>query len=287
MRVANVAGRATILVTEQTGIDVHKASSGRFGPAMNSIYERWDHFTNWAAEAGSTEADVVIERSALGSPSPEPRQVLAVGLNYSDHAKESGFEQPDRLPPVFTKFVTSISGPDTTVTLPPGGNTDWEVELVAIIGKRASSVAAADAWSYIAGLAAGQDLSERVAQLSGPAPQFGLGKSFHGFAPMGPWLVTPDEFEDPNDLEIGCKIGDEVMQSGRTGDLIFSIPELVEGLSKVVTLLPGDVIFTGTPAGVGLGRKPQRYLQPGDQLVTWVKGIGELHQRFVSHATAR
>jgi len=162
MRVANLAGRATIVVTDQSGIDIHKASSGRFGPDLNSVFELWDEFTRWTADTELSQADVIIERGALGSPSPEPRQVLAVGLNYSDHAKESGFEQPERLPPVFTKFVTSISGPDTTVTLPPGGNTDWEVELVAIIGKRASSVTATDAWSYIAGLAVGQDLSERV-----------------------------------------------------------------------------------------------------------------------------
>ncbi|NED83268.1 fumarylacetoacetate hydrolase, partial [Streptomyces sp. SID11233] len=122
---------------------------------------------------------------------PAPRQVLAIGLNYRDHAAESGFDVPEGLPPVFTKFVTSLSGPVTEVKLPENGKTDWEVELVAVIGERAENVSEADAWKHIAGLAAGQDISERVVQLAGPAPQFSLGKSYPGFAPVGPWLVTP------------------------------------------------------------------------------------------------
>jgi 2-keto-4-pentenoate hydratase/2-oxohepta-3-ene-1,7-dioic acid hydratase in catechol pathway len=134
----------------------------------------------------------------------------------------------------------------------------------------------------VAGLTVGQDLSERVSQLAGPAPQFGLGKSFAGFGPVGPWLVTPDEFENPDDLELGCSIDGEQVQKGRTSELIFSVPQLIEGLSRTVALLPGDVIFTGTPAGVGLGRNPQRFIQPGETLVSWVEGIGELRQSFIS-----
>lgn len=160
---------------------------------------------------------------------------------------------------MFTKYVTSISGPVTEVALPPGGHTDWEVELVAVIGARAEKVTEADAWSHIAGLAVGQDISERVVQLAGPAPQFSLGKPYPGFAPIGPWLVTPDEFDHPDDLELRCAINGEEVQKGRTRDLIFSVPALIAGLSAVLPLLPGDVIFTGTPAGVGLGRDPQRF----------------------------
>lgn len=282
MRIANHHGRALLLTSDTEGVDIHAASAGAFGPGLPSIYANWEAFGAWATGADLGTDRVQVDRSVLGSPSPAPRQVLAIGLNYSEHAKESGFAQPESLPPVFTKFLTSISGPDTEVTLPAGGNTDWEVELVAVIGTEASRVSEDEAWSHVAGLAVGQDISERVSQLSGPAPQFGLGKSFAGFAPIGPWLVTPDEFENPNDLELGCSIDGQQVQKGRTSELIFSIPQLISKLSHTVTLLPGDVIFTGTPAGVGLGQNPQRFLQHGEELVSWVEGIGELNQRFVA-----
>lgn len=185
------------------------------------------------------------------------------------------------MPPVFTKYATSITGPVTEVALPEGGHTDWEVELVVVVGRRAYRVSEADAWSHIAGLTVGQDISERIIQMAGPAPQFSLGKSYPGFAPMGPWLVTPDEFDNPDDLELTCAINGEEVQRGRTRHLIFSVPTLIARLSEVLPLLPGDVIFTGTPAGVGLGRSPQRWLAPGDELVSAIAGIGELRQRFV------
>lgn len=189
---------------------------------------------------------------------------------------------PGTLPPVFTKFVTAISGPVTEVKLPEGGNTDWEVELVAVIGRRAEGVSEADAWSHVAGLAVGQDISERISQLAGPAPQFSLGKSHPGFAPIGPWLVTPDEFDDPDDLELCCSINGEEMQKGRTRELIFSVPALIARLSATLPLLPGDVLFTGTPAGVGMGRDPKRFLAAGDELVSSIEGIGELRQTFLA-----
>jgi 2-keto-4-pentenoate hydratase/2-oxohepta-3-ene-1,7-dioic acid hydratase in catechol pathway len=281
MRLANYAGRATVIATDDHVIDVQTASGGLFGPDLAGVYERWEEFKAWAGALTDGPGDVAVDRSLLGAPSPAPRQVFAIGLNYSEHAKESGFAQPESLPPVFTKFPTCISGADTEVVLPEGGNTDWEVELVAVIGKEARNVPAADAWDHVAGLSVGQDLSERVSQLRGPAPQFGLGKSFPGFGPVGPWLVSPDEFENPDDLKIGCSIDGEEVQKGRTSDLIFSVPALIEGLSATVTLLPGDVIFTGTPAGVGMGRSPQRFLQPGETLVSRIEGIGEITQTFV------
>jgi len=281
LRIANHNSRAVLLTSDEAGVDVHTVSKGRFGPDLPSLYYEWEAFTAWAEGESVLEADVAIDRSLLGSPSPAPRQIFAIGLNYSAHAKESGFEEPDQLPPVFTKFVSSLSGPDTTVELPEGGNTDWEVELVAIVGKEASNVSAADAWEYVAGLSIGQDLSERVSQLRGPAPQFGLGKSFPGFAPVGPWLVTPDTFDNPDDLELGCSLDGEEVQKGRTSELIFSVPALIQGLSQTVTLLPGDIIFTGTPSGVGLGRSPQRFIQPGETLVSRIEGIGDISQTFV------
>ncbi|MGW1255593.1 fumarylacetoacetate hydrolase family protein [Streptomyces sp. NPDC002513] len=279
MRIANLAGRL-VVVTADRAVDVQTASGGLFSSDPQAVYERWDEFRAWAGEAdlsGGTSFDAVD----LGAPAPAPRQLLAIGLNYREHVSEAGFTTPEGMPPVFTKFATSITGPVTEVALPQGGHTDWEVELVVVVGRRAEKVSEADAWSHIAGLTVGQDISERIIQMSGPAPQFSLGKSYPGFAPMGPWLVTPDDFDDPDDLELTCSINGEEMQHGRTRQLIFSVPSLIAKLSGVLPLLPGDVIFTGTPAGVGLGRSPQRWLAPGDELVSTIEGIGELRQRFV------
>ena len=279
VRIANLSGRLSLIV-EGRAVDVEQASGGLFTADPQAVYERWAEFRSWAAGA-DLPAGVAFEPAELGSPAPAPRQTLAIGLNYRDHAAESGFVAPEGLPPVFTKFVTAISGPVTTVKLPEG-HVDWEVELVAVIGRRAEAVSEADAWAHVAGLAAGQDLSERVVQLAGPAPQFSLGKSFPGFGPTGPWLVTIDEFANPDDLELGCSVNGDQMQKARTSYLIISVPQLIAKLSAVVTLLPGDIIFTGTPAGVGMGRDPQRWLAPGDEVVSYVEGIGELRQRFVA-----
>jgi 2-keto-4-pentenoate hydratase/2-oxohepta-3-ene-1,7-dioic acid hydratase in catechol pathway len=185
---------------------------------------------------------------------------------------------------VFTKFVSSFTGPIGDIVL-AGPTVDWEVELVAVIGERARNVAVEDGWSHIAGLTLGQDISERTVQLAGPAPQFSLGKSFPGFSPTGPWLVTPDELTERDDIQLGCSVNGESVQKGSSADLMFSIPELVARLSAVLPLEPGDVIFTGTPAGVGVVRKPQRFLSAGDELVSYARGIGEMRHRFVS-ATA-
>ena len=280
MRVGNLSGRLT-LFTEEGAVDAEKASGGRFGADPQAVYEVWDDFAVWAADADLTGA-VPFDPADLGAPTPAPAQVFAIGLNYAEHAAESKIDVPDRFPPVFTKFRTALSGPVTTVALPAGGTTDWEVELVVVVGRRAERVSAEDAWSHVAGLTVGQDLSERTGQLSGPAPQFSFAKSHPGFAPLGPWVVTPDEFTDPDDLELGCSVDGETVQHGRTSDLLFGVPALIEGLSRVTPLLPGDIVFTGTPSGVGMGRDPQRFLRPGEVLTSYVTGIGELRQTFVS-----
>lgn len=279
MRIGNLSGRLA-LFTDGGAVDVEKASGGRFGADPQAVYDVWDEFTAWAATASTAEA-APFQATELGAPVPAPAQVFAIGLNYAEHATESHFEVPDRFPPTFTKFRTAISGPVTTVTMPKGGNTDWEIELVVVLGRRAENVAAADAWSYVAGLTAGQDLSERVRQLQGPAPQFSLGKSYPGFAPTGPWVVTADEFDDPDDLALECAIDGETVQRDRTRNLIFSVPRLIEGLSAVTPLLPGDLIFSGTPSGVGLGRTPPRFLRADEVLTSRIEGIGELRQTFV------
>jgi len=184
---------------------------------------------------------------------------------------------------VFTKFASALAGPVTTVQLPPG-SVDWEVEVVVVIGKMATSVALGDAWDHVAGLTAGQDISERQLQRSGPVPQYSLAKSFPGFAPIGPCVVTVDEFDRPDDLELGCEVNGEIMQHGRSSDMIFPVSELVAYLSGIVTLFPGDIIFTGTPSGVGMGRTPPRFLHDGDVVRSWIEGIGELIQTCAAPA---
>ena len=183
---------------------------------------------------------------------------------------------------MFTKWPSCITGPVTKVELPDGGSTDWEVELVAVIGRRAFRISADQAWDHVAGLTVGQDISERQLQGAGPSPQFSLAKSLPGFGPTGPWLVTPDEFDNPDDLELGCSVNGNQMQKGRTSDLIFSVPAMLAALSRRLPLLPGDILFTGTPSGVGMGRTPRVFLAPGDELVSYIAGIGELRQRFVA-----
>ncbi len=283
MRIINVGG-ALHLLTRDGLVDVATLSGGRFGPAVQEVYERWDEFVSWSRPHVGIVADADLhlpsETTSIGSPAPAPRQVFAIGLNYHDHAAEAGLDAPTS-PPVFTKFLTSLTGPYAALGL-PSENVDWETELVAVIGRRAEHVAPVDGWSHIAGLSIGQDYSERQVQLTGPAPQFSLGKSFPGFGPVGPWLVTPDELADPDDLEMECTIDGESVQKGRTSSMIFSVPELVARLSAVTPLLPGDIIFTGTPAGVGGARRPPRFLRPGETVVTSIQGLGHMSQTCVA-----
>lgn len=277
MRIANLQGRL-VLRTGDNALDVEIASGGQFSSDPQAVYARWEEFHLWASSADLSRA-TPFEAKNLGAPVPNPKQVFAIGLNYAEHANESKMAAPPE-PAVFTKFQTSITGPYAEVSLPTS-TVDWEAELVVVIGKEAVAVPQGDAWDYIAGVTVGQDLSERTRQLVAPIPQFSLGKSFPGFAPIGPDLVTVDELHSRDDLEIGCSINGETVQKGRTRDLIFSVPVLIERLSAILTLLPGDVIFTGTPSGVGHARNPQRYLAPGDTLDTWIRGVGELRNTFI------
>ncbi|WP_435848548.1 fumarylacetoacetate hydrolase family protein [Streptomyces javensis] len=277
MRTTTRAGRMC-LVTGEAVIDVEQASAGRFPADPLTVFQEWDAFRSWAAAL--EVAGVQAPAGPDGGVSPTPRQVFAIGLNYRDHAAEAGLSLPES-PSVFTKFATSLTGPDTRLRL-PGGRVDWEAELVVVMGRRAEHVTPKDAWSYVAGLTVGQDYSERDVQSVGPVPQFSLGKSFPGFAPTGPVLVTPDEFADPDDLAIECLVNGESVQKARTSSMIFPVPELIARLSAVCPLLPGDLIFTGTPSGVGHARTPQRYLRPGDEVVTRIEGIGQLRQTCVA-----
>lgn len=276
MKLANVDGRAALVIGDQVA-DVATVSGGRFGPDPMSLYRDWDSFVGFAATVTGGTGPLV--ESELRNPVPLPRQVFAIGINYRNHAEEAALAVPE-VPAVFTKFPASLAGPYDDVEV-FGPTIDWEAELVVVIGRNADRVAEADAWSVVAGLAVGQDVSDRHLQLAAGG-QFSLGKSRRRYGPIGPWVVTVDEFAHPDDLAIGCSVNGEKMQDARTGELIFSVPQLIAEISAVLPLQPGDVIFTGTPSGIGAVRKPPRFLQPGDVLETWVEGIGHLRNRFVA-----
>jgi 2,4-didehydro-3-deoxy-L-rhamnonate hydrolase len=284
MQILNVAGRLVVAV-DGSAVDVEGASSGRFGPDPQSAFDDWASFSRWARTLTKADADAApAVTGVLGPPVPRPAQVFAIGLNYRAHAEESGVAVPTS-PPTFTKFPTCLTGPHAEVAL-PADTVDWEVELVVVIGERAEQVAVQDAWEHVAGVMVGQDLSERRLQTVGPAPQFSLGKSFPGFGPTGPALVTVDELDDPDDLELGCELeGRDVLQQSRTSDMVFPVSELIAHLSSVCPLLPGDLIFTGTPSGVGVGREPRVFLEPGDVLVSWIGGVGRLRNPMVAAPT--
>ena len=283
MGIANLSGRLA-LITDAGAIDVEEASAGRFWSDPQRVYERWFEFVEWAPAAQSSAA-VPFSVEQLGPPAPRPAQVFGIGANYRSHAAEGGLDVPE-WPMVFTKYVSSFTGPVGEIELPSDA-VDWEVELVFVVSRLARNVPAQRGWDYVAGLTVGQDLSEREIQLRGEIPQMSMGKSLPGFSPMGPFLVTPDSLPDPDVLEISCSVDGETVQQASTGDLVFSVPALVAELSAMVPLLPGDVVFTGTPAGVGLARRPPRFLQPGEQLVSRIEGVGEMRHTFRSAAGAR
>lgn len=286
MKLASLRGRAVLVQGDQASnpraIDVESASEGRFGPDISRVFDDWAAFSNWASTVTDADASASepFDVTDLGAPVPHPRQVFAIGLNYAEHAAEAGYP-PDAMPVTFTKFPSSIVGPDAVVALPEG-NVDWEVELVVVIGSYAHKVDRENAWDHVAGLTIGQDISERITQLQGAAPQFSLGKSFPGFGPTGPWLVTPDEFADRDDLAIACSLSGEGMQSSRTSMMLYDVPELLVRLSAVCPLLPGDIIFSGTPSGIGNRRTPPRFIGPDDVLVSEIEGIGTLTTRFTA-----
>lgn len=284
MRLANVDGRATI-ITDRGGVDLERASAGRFGSHPDAAVVQILDVRRWVDEESPT-LDPELSTSALqndlgrlGPPVLRPPQIFAIGLNYADHADETGMELPSQ-PMVFTKFTSSLAGPGVDVPV-LADTVDWEVELVAVIGRGGRDIAAADALDHVAGFCVGQDYSERRLQMVSTPAQFSLAKSLRNFSPIGPWLTTLDELDDPNDLAISCNNGDEVLQRSRTTSLIFDVPTLVEYLSSHVELLPGDLVFTGTPDGVGVGRRPRVFIQPGWTIESQIEGLGSLRNSFV------
>lgn len=227
-----------------------------------------------AARAARPAAVVPLASVGLLTPVPSPSKIICVGLNYRDHAAEAGMTLPTS-PMLFAKFPSSLTGPGAPIVLPPDSNRiDWEAELTVVVGAPARHVPQSRAVDVIAGYTVANDVSARDLQRSDG--QFVRAKSYDTFCPVGPWITTVDELGTADDLGIGLRIDGETMQDSRTSELVFGVAELVEFCSRVATLHPGDLILTGTPAGVGLGFDPPRFLQPGEEVTTWVEGIGEL-----------
>jgi 2,4-diketo-3-deoxy-L-fuconate hydrolase len=233
----------------------------------------------------AADAAVVPDSVRAGSPIARPSKIVCVGLNYRDHAAETGVPVPPE-PVLFMKASTAMSGPNDPVVLPRSSRkTDWEVELAVVIGHRSSDISEEAAPSHIAGYTIMNDVSEREFQIE-RGGQWMKGKSCDTFAPLGPWLVTGDEISDPQNLHLWLKVNGELVQNSSTSQMVFTVPQLVSYISRFMTLLPGDVISTGTPPGVGLGFKPPRFLKAGDVIDLGVEGLGQQRQEVVESSGA-
>lgn len=218
----------------------------------------------------------------LLAPIPRPPKLICVGLNYRDHAQETGAQIP-KVPTIFNKFATSVIGPGANVILPKVSKApDYEGEFAFVIGRGGRNIASEDWQNHVFGYTLVNDVTARDYQRA--TTQWLMGKTFDTFAPLGPWIVTADEIADPHDLDIQMEINGEILQDSNTRELIFKIPDLIAFLSSVFTLEPGDVVSTGTPAGVGFARKPPRYLHPGDQMTVRIPAIGELRNPVVAES---
>lgn len=270
-RMGNVDGRA-VLVDGERFYDVERISGGAVGADPMVAVGQGEALSDLAGALGDHEPDGPVDGVTLGPPVPRPVNSFGIGLNYRSHAAESKMDLPSA-PVVFTKFPSCIVGPTADVEM-RSDSVDYEGELVVVIGRTGKDIGPDDAWHHVAGLTVGQDVSDRPVQLGVKPPQFNLGKSFDTFGPTGPVVVSPDALDDPADLHLTTHVGDEKRQDDRTSNLIFDIPFLVCYLSRICTLRPGDLIFTGTPEGVGMVSGD--YLTDGDVVTTTIDGIGSL-----------
>ena len=272
---------------EQPGVllpDGRRVDVSAFGEDWNETFFAGDGLTRLEQWLGRHAANcpTVLESVRLGPCVARPSKIVCIGLNYAGHVRETGATIPTE-PVVFFKSTTALCGPDDDLVIPPGSvKTDWEVELAVVIGARASYVPEDRAMEHVAGYALHNDYSEREWQLE-HGGQWVKGKSFDTFAPIGPFLATPDEIPDSHALHLWLSVNAERFQDSSTSDLIFGVPALVSYLSRFMTLLPGDVISTGTPQGVALGMKPPRYLAPGDVIELGIDGLGAQRQRAVAY----
>lgn len=236
----------------------------------------------WAATFASTQPTVEVDSIRLGPPIVRPSKIVGIGLNYRDHAKEAKMELP-REPVIFLKASSAVTGPYDDLVIPRGASkVDWEVELGVVIGQRTRSVSESRALDSVAGFLIANDVSERSFQLE-RGGQWVKGKSMDGFAPLGPYLVTVDEIPDFQNLKMSLSVNGKAMQSSSTANMVFSVAQLVAYVSHFMTLVPGDVMITGTPAGVGFAKRPPRFLKPGDEIETLIEGLGTQRQKVVAH----
>ena len=273
-RLANVNGRA-VLVGGESVYDVAELTDGEVGPEPLDVVTHHARLHDLAAGLANAQPTARLADVNLGPPVPNPGSVFGIGLNYRTHAAETGAALPEA-PLVFAKFPSCLVGPTADIAI-ASDTTDYEAELVVVIGASARDVSTSDAWNVIAGVTAGQDVSDRRLQNAGERPQFSLAKSHDTYGPTGPCIVSPDLLPDRDALAIRCEVNGEVRQEDTTANLIFSVPDLVAYLSSNLTLQPGDLIFTGTPSGVGLPTR--NFLRPGDVVRTSIEGVGELVNR--------
>ncbi|MFT5467349.1 MAG: 2,4-diketo-3-deoxy-L-fuconate hydrolase [Verrucomicrobiales bacterium] len=264
--------------------DGTRISAAAFGEDYDEKFFATDglkRLADWAA-ANADSAPRIDAGERLGPALSRPSKLICIGLNFADHAKEAGAEPPEE-PIIFFKATSAWCGPNDNLVIPKDSEkTDWEVELAVVIGKRTSHVSEADALDYVAGYALHNDYSEREYQLE-RGGQWVKGKSCDTFAPFGPFVATKDEVGDLNNLKMWLKVNGNAKQNGNTSTFIFDVPQVVSYLSRFMTLLPGDVISTGTPPGVGLGFKPPQYLNPGDVVELGIEGLGEQRQECVAY----
>lgn len=280
-RLANLKGRAQFIVGDiasPRAIDVATASNNSLSADPMSCFAHWDSLKKLATTL-DTSTGTPVAIADLSCPVPQPRQMFAVGLNYRQHAAEMGSPLPP-LPLVFAKFQSSLNSPTGNIEI-LSETVDYESELVIIVGKGGRHIDEAVAWDYVAGLCAGQDVSDRGLQYMGNPPQFSLGKSRVGYSPIGPWVTDMSNNDKRDDLQLGCTVNGEQRQNTQTSDMIFGIAHIVAYMSTIVELFPGDVIYTGSPFGVGHGRKPQLYLKPGDVVETTLEGVGTITNRCI------
>lgn len=273
---------------EKTGVIVNdkKYDTSAFGEDYNELFFETGGLKRLADFIKGNKLAEIPVNARLGSPVARPSKIICIGLNYVDHAKETNATPPTE-PVIFMKATTAIVGPSDDIIIPKNSKkTDWEVELAFVIDKKASYVDEADAMDYVAGYLLHNDVSEREFQLE-MGGTWDKGKGCDTFAPLGPFLATKDEITDPHNLQLWLKVNGQTMQDGTTANLIFNIPFLIAYTSRFMTLLPGDIISTGTPAGVGLGTKPPVYLKAGDVVELGIDGLGEARQEVKSYKTSR
>jgi 2-keto-4-pentenoate hydratase/2-oxohepta-3-ene-1,7-dioic acid hydratase in catechol pathway len=270
---------------EKTGviIDDKRYDTSSFGEDYNERFFETNGLSRLADFIKNNDLAEVSDSVRLGCPFARPSKLVCIGLNYIDHARETNATPPPE-PVIFMKSTTAIVGPNDDIMIPKGSQkTDWEVELAVVIGKKASYVEEAEAMDYVAGYVLHNDVSEREFQLE-RSGTWDKGKGCDTFAPIGPFMATPDEIPDPHNMRLWLKLNGKTMQDGNTSNFIFNIPFLIAYTSRFMTLSPGDVISTGTPAGVGLGMKPNLYLKPGDLVELGADGLGTSMQKLIPYA---